>query len=124
MVLLYQTLDFYNSCYYCRGYRQIFGIPISLLGIGFICLVFSEVVLIGVLPTPVSPIKRFPITLTTLKRLYWLLALQLVLAFLAVLVLLSIEIFLIGICQLCTVSQVIIVINNVLVFSWNPFELK
>ncbi|MHA1227151.1 MAG: hypothetical protein ACTSPV_10460 [Candidatus Hodarchaeales archaeon] len=144
LTLFYQLIDHYSGGCGCASenlaktllFRQydhiMFGpleIPISLIGIGLTLSVSIQTLLIGTLPAPLHffTFKDKKITLTEQHLRYWhyLLCVEMILAFLSLFALIYVELVLVNfICILCTVSQIIIVINTVLILSWKPFVSK
>lgn len=101
------------------------GIPFSFIGLVLMNAILVQTLLIGIIKTPfvIKPFKTRQIVLTerTLNYLHKSLVFQTVCAFFALFYLLYIEIFIVHfICLLCTISQVIIVINTILIISWRP----
>ncbi|MHA1974618.1 MAG: hypothetical protein ACTSW1_16580 [Candidatus Hodarchaeales archaeon] len=141
LTLLYQLIDYYSGGCGCasenlaktllfRKYDHIvigpLDIPVALLGIGLTLSIVFQTFLIGTLPIPleIGTLKGRKITLTNRHLCYWyyLLCGEMVLAFMSLFVLLYIELVLVKfICVFCTISQVVIVINTVLILSWRPF---
>lgn len=106
-----------------------FAIPIALLGIVFLGTILVQVFFLGTItiPTKIEIFSWGELSLneSRLRFFHYFLALQMVFACIAVLYLLQIEIFLINyICLLCTISQVIIVFNTMLIATWRPFSTK
>ena len=140
LTLSYQLLDYIRGGCGCvtsslikslefRQYEFVsfFGveIPFSLIGLVLMNAILIQILFIGVIKTP-SVIKLFrkrQIVLTerTLNYLHKFLVFQTVCAFFALFYLLYIEIFIVHfICLLCSISQIIIVINTILIVSWRP----
>ena len=139
--LTYQFLDYLRGGCGCattdlaktllfRKYElyTIFGIkiPFAFLGIFIMTVVLIQVVLLGMIPLPLKiPLgkeKSFIFTNTYGEYWYYFIVFQLFLTIGALFYLLYLELFVINfICILCTLSQVIIVINTVLILTWNPF---
>jgi len=142
LILTYQFLDYIRGGCGCIGsnlaqvllYRRydhlmLFGIeiPFVLMGISLMSLIFLIISLISIIPTPffIAIKKRRFLTITekNLQLLYKILALLLVISFLSLFYLLYLELFLLKfICLLCTISQAVIVIETLLVFTWKPFR--
>ena len=143
ITLTYQFLDYIQGGCGCasddlakillfREYEvfNIFGldIPFSLLGIALMIIVFCQVFLIGILPFPMEIPLLSSRTFVFTKKLggywYYFVVFQLFMTLGALINLLYLEIFVIHfICLLCTVSQIIIVINTFIIITWSPFKL-
>ncbi len=144
ITLSYQLLDYIRGGCGCatsslikslefRLYEffNLFGmrIPFSLIGLVLMNAILVQTIIIGVVKTP-SVIKLFKtrnivVTERILNYLHEFLVFQTVCAFLALFYLLYIEIFIVHfICLLCTISQVVIVINTILIISWRPEKHK
>jgi len=142
VTLTYQFLDYIQGGCGCasndivkillfREYEvfDFFGleIPFSLLGIALMILIFAQVSLIGIIPFPIE-IPSFSgrtYLLTDKHGRYWyyFIVLQLFMTIGALINLLYLELFVIHfICLLCTLSQIIIVINTIIVITWSPFK--
>ncbi|MHA1966823.1 MAG: hypothetical protein ACW964_03360 [Candidatus Hodarchaeales archaeon] len=140
LTLTYQLLDYIRGGCGCatsslikslefRRYEffNLFGIriPFSLIGLVLMNAILVQTIFIGVVKTP-SVIKLFKtrrivISERVLNYIHKFLVLQAVSAFLSLFYLLYIELFIVHfICLLCTISQVIIVINTILIVSWRP----
>ena len=140
--LTYQFLDYIQGGCGCastdltkillfREYEvfDFFGIniPFSLLGIALMILVFVQVSLLGIIPLPmeVSYFSARTYFLTEKNGRYWyyFIVFQLFMTIGAFINLLYIELFVIHfICPLCTLSQVITVVNTAIVVTWSPFK--
>ncbi|MHA2031755.1 MAG: hypothetical protein ACW99Q_20445 [Candidatus Kariarchaeaceae archaeon] len=140
--LTYQFLDYINGGCGCvspdivkillfREYEVfdffMMEIPLSLLGIVLMVLIYVQVFLVGIIPFPIK-IPYFSghtFLFTTKQGKYWyyFIIFQLLMTIVAFINLLYIELFVIHfICLLCTLSQIIIVINTILVLTWSPFK--
>ncbi len=119
--LLFRKYEIYN----------IFGfeIPFSMVGIVIMTLVLIQVIFLSIVPLPLEiPLGRERSFLfKKLQGEYWyyFIVFQLFLTVGALFYLLYLELFVINfICILCTISQTIIVINTILIMTWNPFPKK
>jgi hypothetical protein len=141
LVLVYQILDHYQGGCGCgtsdliealifRLYDHInilgFEIPFALIGFGLITGVLIQVFIIGVLPRPaiisIPSLRTFSLSEAVIQLFYYLIVFQMLCAFLSIFYLLYLELFAIKfICLLCTISQLIIVVNTILIVSWDPF---
>ncbi len=106
-----------------------FEIPFALVGISIMTAVLIQVVLLGFLPLQMELTiikeKSFKITKKYGEYWYYFVVFQLFLTVGALLYLLYLELFVINfICILCTISQIIIVINTLLIMTWDPFPKK
>ncbi|MHA2248021.1 MAG: hypothetical protein ACXADY_23945 [Candidatus Hodarchaeales archaeon] len=140
LTLTYQLLDYMRGGCGCatsslikslefRRYEffNLLGIriPFSLIGLVLMNAILVQTIIIGVVKTP-SVLKLFKtrkivITERVLNYMHKFLVLQAVSAFLSLFYLLYIELLIVQfICLLCTISQVIIVINTILIVSWRP----
>jgi uncharacterized membrane protein len=106
----------------------IFGIkiPFALLGIFIMTAVLIQVLILGIIPLPLriplSKEKSLVFTNSYGEYWYYFIVFQLFLTIGGLFYLLYLELFVINfICILCTLSQIIIVINTVLIMTWNPF---
>ncbi|WP_455142421.1 hypothetical protein [Candidatus Hodarchaeum mangrovi] len=142
ITLTYQLLDYIRGGCGCAGgnlaqvllfrrydHLMLFNIeiPFSLMGIGLMSSIFIIINFISIIPTPFSinieTRKFIVITEKNLQLLYKLLTLLLFVGFLSLFYLLYIELFLLEfICLLCTISQMVIIIDILLVFTWKPFH--
>jgi uncharacterized membrane protein len=140
--LTYQFLDYINGGCGCVSsdivkillFRQyevfdffMIEIPLSLLGIVLMVLIYVQVFLVGIIPFPIKiPYfsgQTFLITPKHGEYWYYFIVFQLIVIIVAFINLLYIELFVIQfICILCTLSQIIIVINTILVLTWSPFK--
>ncbi|MHA1995877.1 MAG: hypothetical protein ACW97Z_15125 [Candidatus Hodarchaeales archaeon] len=106
-----------------------FEIPFALVGISIMTAILIQVVLLGFLPLPmeltITKENSFKITKRFGEYWYYFVVFQLFLTVGALLYLLYLELFVINfICILCTISQIIIVINTLLIMTWDPFPKK
>ncbi|MHA1206676.1 MAG: hypothetical protein ACTSSO_03785, partial [Candidatus Hodarchaeales archaeon] len=142
VTLTYQFLDYIQGGCGCasndiakillfRKYEvfDFFGleIPFSLLGIALMIIVFAQVLLLGIIPLPIKvPYFSGRTYMFTTKHggyWYYFIVFQLFMTIGALISLLYLELFVIHfICLLCTLSQIIIVINTIIVITWSPFK--
>jgi uncharacterized membrane protein len=144
ITLTYQFLDYIQGGCGCASsdivkvllFRQyevfdFFGleIPFSLLGIALMTVVYAQVFLLGIIPFPIKiPFFSGRTYLLTAKHggyWYYFIVFQLFMTIGALINLLYLEIFVIHfICLLCTLSQIIIVINTIIIITWSPFNIS
>jgi uncharacterized membrane protein len=138
--LTYQLLDYIGGGCGCattslvkslefRQYEYIIfmGIEIPFALIGFILMnaILIQTLFIGIFPNSMK-IKVFEthqihMTERTVTNLHRFLTIQTLLAFISLFYLLYIELFILQfICLLCTISQIVIVLNTILIITWNP----
>ena len=142
VTLTYQLLDYMQGGCGCastdiakillfREYEvfEFFGleIPFSLLGIALMIIIFAQVLLLSIIPFPIEvPYFSGRTYLLTDKHggyWYYFIVFQLFMTIGALINLLYLELFVIHfICLLCTLSQIIIVINTIIVITWSPFK--
>ncbi len=104
------------------------NIPISLLGLTIMLIILIQIMVLSVISFPlifpISRTKNFIVTDKLGVVLYYLIMFQLFTLMSAVLYLLYLEFFVLEfICIVCTVSQLIIILNTVLVGTWSPFPV-
>ena len=142
ITLTYQFLDYLQGGCGCgstdiakillfRDYEvfDFFGleIPFSLLGVALMVLIFAQVSLLGIIPFPIEVpfFSGRTYLLTDQHGGYWyyFIVFQLFMTIGVLINLLYLELFVIHfLCLLCTLSQIIIVINTVIVLTWSPFR--
>ncbi len=141
--LTYQLLDFIVGGCGCvttslikslefRQYDYILflGIKIPFALIGFILMnaILIQTLLIGIFPKSmkVKLSKSYQIYLNEkiVTYLHRFLVIQSLIAFLSLFYLLYVELFILQyICLLCTISQIVIVLNTILIITWKPKRL-
>ncbi|UCE13464.1 MAG: hypothetical protein JSV04_14935 [Candidatus Heimdallarchaeota archaeon] len=95
-----------------------FDIPIALFGILFNLGVIFQVILLAAVRVHQKSQKH-------MKKYHSLLISQMLLASLSLLYLVYLELFVIQvICPLCTISQIIITLNTILVCTWRPWKFN
>ncbi|MFX0086490.1 MAG: hypothetical protein ACFFAU_12540 [Candidatus Hodarchaeota archaeon] len=138
--LTYQLLDFIVGGCGCattslikslefRQYDYIFvlGIKIPFALIGFILMnaILIQTLLIGIFPRSMkiklSKSHQIYLNEKTVTFLHQFLVIQSLIAFLSLFYLLYVELFILQyICLLCTISQIVIVLNTILIITWKP----
>lgn len=131
-VLIYQTVEYIIGLDCCEGdlpeiaqafreYGVFLGIPISFFGILQMVLTIGLVGLISTIPTPEVNETEDSRLFQLLRPFYLFLLFELLLSSILVVNLIYIEFFVIGsICLTCTVSQMVILSNTVIIYLWNP----
>ncbi len=139
--LTYQLLDFLGGGCGCASKDQVkvllfrkheifnffnLEIPFALLGIIILSLILIQILLLGILPFPLTLSlgreKSFTLDENFGRNWYYFIIVQLSLMFVSLFYLLYLELFVIDfICTLCTFSQASIIIILLLVLTWRPF---
>lgn len=144
ITLLYQFLDYQQGGCGCASlnltkailFRQyetwnIFGtkIPFSFLGIISMGMILIQIGVLSVISLPfnisISKTRVINISRRYGEVLYYFIMFQFFTLITALFYLLYLELFVIEfICLLCTLSQLIIILNTILVGTWSPFPDK
>ena len=130
IVLTYQTIDYLHGLACCgdtlpeivqafREYGTFFGIPISVFGILLMLSTIVFLVFLSMAPLPTDH-PRFP---QVMKSIYYVFLIELLLSSVLVVNLIYIEFVVIqSFCLPCTISQIVIFSNTLLVYFWKPFR--
>ncbi|MFW9856242.1 MAG: vitamin K epoxide reductase family protein [Candidatus Thorarchaeota archaeon] len=134
-ILLYQTIEYLLGGCGCgatmpevvkafRQYGTVFGVPISFFGLISLGGVLSQILALSCIPIDYElKLARSTINMSSerLERWYILLLVQYGGICLGIAYLFLIELFIVeSICLNCTISQGLILIISVLVWTWNP----
>lgn len=134
VVLTYQTIEYFNELSCCGGsvpeiikafreYGTFLGIPISIFGILQMISTICFLVFLSMAPLPSTSSINQSFYQRFLRRLYYLLLIELIISSVLVVNLIYLELAVIkSLCLPCTFSQVTILSNTLLVYFWKPFD--